>query len=142
MTVTDILTEWSYRCSDGIVDLKDPIKITILNEILKEIGFQETIEEILLTTTSTEKTLSIETLLENVKHMKLKQYLKEVSAVSIKEGNTYILSDDIGKFKKGEKVEVIYVGPWGNDIELILTNNKGIKDNFYLDRNDDFEALG
>lgn len=45
MTVTDILTEWSYRCPDGIVDLKDPIKINILNEILKEIGFQETIEE-------------------------------------------------------------------------------------------------
>lgn len=45
MTVTDVLTEWSYRCPDGIVDLKDPIKINILNEILKEIGFQETIEE-------------------------------------------------------------------------------------------------
>jgi hypothetical protein len=37
MTVIDnILNEWSFRCHDGIVDLNDPIKLSILNEILKE----------------------------------------------------------------------------------------------------------
>jgi len=37
MIVTDeILNEWSFRCHDGIVDLNDPIKLSILNEILKE----------------------------------------------------------------------------------------------------------
>jgi hypothetical protein len=35
MTVIDkILLEWSFRCHDGIVDLNDPIKLSILNEIL------------------------------------------------------------------------------------------------------------
>jgi len=37
MTVIDkILNEWSYRCSDGIVDLTDATKVKILFEILRE----------------------------------------------------------------------------------------------------------
>jgi hypothetical protein len=35
MTVIDkILREWSFRCHDGIVDINDPIKLSILNEML------------------------------------------------------------------------------------------------------------
>jgi len=42
MTVTDkILNEWSFRCHDGIVDLNDPIKLSILEEIYTEIGLLE-----------------------------------------------------------------------------------------------------
>ena len=42
MTVTDkILNEWSYRCHDGIVDLNDPIKFSILEGILDELGIDE-----------------------------------------------------------------------------------------------------
>jgi hypothetical protein len=41
MTVTDkILNEWSFRCHDGIVDLNDPKKLSVLNEILKEYDLQ------------------------------------------------------------------------------------------------------
>lgn len=37
MTVIDkILNEWSFRCHDGIVDMNDPKKKAILDEILKE----------------------------------------------------------------------------------------------------------
>lgn len=37
MTVIDnILNEWSFRCHDGIVDLKNPKKVKILFEILEE----------------------------------------------------------------------------------------------------------
>ena len=37
MTVIDkILSEWSYRCSDGIVDLNNEDKVKILREILDE----------------------------------------------------------------------------------------------------------
>lgn len=37
MNVIDkILLEWSYRCSDGIVDMNDPNKKDILDKILKE----------------------------------------------------------------------------------------------------------
>jgi len=39
MNVIDkILEEWSFRCHDGIVDLNDPIKLSVLNEILDENG--------------------------------------------------------------------------------------------------------
>jgi hypothetical protein len=35
MTVIDkILSEWSYRCSDGIVDMNNPTKVAILEEIM------------------------------------------------------------------------------------------------------------
>jgi hypothetical protein len=41
MTVIDkILSEWSYRCSDGIVDMNNPTKVAILNAILKENGVE------------------------------------------------------------------------------------------------------
>ena len=42
MTVIDkILLEWSFRCHDGIVDINDPIKLSILEEIYTEIGLLE-----------------------------------------------------------------------------------------------------
>ena len=42
MKITDkILNEWSFRCHDGIVDLNDPKKLNILEEILKEQGLDE-----------------------------------------------------------------------------------------------------
>lgn len=42
MTVIDnILNEWSFRCHDGIVDLNNPEKVTILEEILNELGLDK-----------------------------------------------------------------------------------------------------
>jgi hypothetical protein len=42
MTVIDkILNEWSFRCHDGIVDINDPIKVSILNEILTQYNLDE-----------------------------------------------------------------------------------------------------
>jgi len=45
--IDEILNEWSFRCHDGIVDLNDPKKKAILEEILKElnIDFLEQIKE-------------------------------------------------------------------------------------------------
>ena len=36
--IDQILNEWSFRCHDGIVDLNDPIKLSILDEVLSEHG--------------------------------------------------------------------------------------------------------
>jgi len=36
IVIDKILNEWSFRCHDGIVDMKDPKKKAILDEILKE----------------------------------------------------------------------------------------------------------
>jgi hypothetical protein len=42
MTVIDkILNEWSFRCHDGIVDLNDPIKLSILQEMVNELELEE-----------------------------------------------------------------------------------------------------
>jgi hypothetical protein len=38
--IDEILNEWAFRCHDGIVDINDPIKVSILNEVLKEYDLQ------------------------------------------------------------------------------------------------------
>jgi hypothetical protein len=42
MTVIDkILNEWSFRCHDGIVDLNDPKKLALLENVFDEYGIDE-----------------------------------------------------------------------------------------------------
>lgn len=49
MKVIDkILNEWSYRCHDGIVDLTNPDKVSILKEIMIEEGIDEDIMDAIL----------------------------------------------------------------------------------------------
>jgi hypothetical protein len=46
MTVIDqILNEWAFRCHDGIVDMNNPEKVKILNEILEKYNLVEQEEE-------------------------------------------------------------------------------------------------
>jgi hypothetical protein len=46
MTVIDqILNEWAFRCHDGIVNMNDPKKVKILNEILEKYNLVEQEEE-------------------------------------------------------------------------------------------------
>ena len=73
--------------------------------------------------------------------MELQQYLNEVKATQIGMGKQFTLSGDIGKFIRGEKVEVTKISPFGDDIEIELTNEKGDSDTFYLDKNDSFDEL-
>jgi len=49
MEVIDkILNEWSFRCHDGIVDMKDPIKLSVLKEIMIEEGIDDDIVDAIL----------------------------------------------------------------------------------------------
>jgi hypothetical protein len=42
MNVIDtILNEWSFRCHDGVVDLNDPTKLSVLHEIIEEYEINE-----------------------------------------------------------------------------------------------------
>ena len=68
-------------------------------------------------------------------------YLNEVKGLSIKKGDIYTLSGNIGKFNKGDKVTINDIKPQGSDIELFMSNSEGIEDTFYLDKNDEFEEL-
>lgn len=63
--------------------------------------------------------------------------INEVKAIQIKKGNTFVLSDDLGNFKKGEEITVINVEKSAEDFIVTMKNDKGIKDTFYLDKDDD-----
>jgi hypothetical protein len=71
----------------------------------------------------------------------IKNFLKEAKEIEIKKGKTYTLGGDIGKFKKGEQVKIIDKKMSGADYVITLENDKGVKDNFYLDKGDDFDEL-
>ena len=73
--------------------------------------------------------------------MKTDKLLTEIKKTEISVGDTYVLSADLGKFKKGETVKVTKKTPSAEDIQLYLTNDKGVTDIFYLDKNDTFEEL-
>ena len=65
--------------------------------------------------------------------------LNEIKVSSINIGDKFTLSADLGKFKKGDKVEVLNKKPDGDDIKLVLYNGK-VKDVFYLDKTDEIET--
>ena len=73
--------------------------------------------------------------------MKTDKILTEIKKAEISVGDTYTLSADLGKFKKGEEIKVTKKTPSAEDIQLYLTNDKGVTDIFYLDKNDNFEEL-
>lgn len=72
---------------------------------------------------------------------KTQDYLNEVKGSSIRKGDTYTLSSKIGNFNKGDEVTINHVGRKGDEIELHISNSKGVKDIFYLDKNEEFEEL-
>lgn len=71
---------------------------------------------------------------------KTKKYLDEAKVSTISKGDKFTLSSDLGKFKKGDEVEILDKKPDGDDIKLTLFNGK-VKDVFYLDKNDDIDEL-
>jgi hypothetical protein len=66
--------------------------------------------------------------------------IDEVREKDISVGDTFTLSADLGKFKKGTKVRVSSKSPSGGDIKLILSSGT-TEDTFFLDKNDDFQDL-
>lgn len=63
--------------------------------------------------------------------------ISEIKAVQIKVGDTFNMSDDLGNFKRGEEVTVDSVELSGMDFVVTLSNNNGVTDTFYLDRDDE-----
>jgi hypothetical protein len=57
INIDNILLEWSYRCKDGVVDLNDPEKKAILEQVLSELGIEDAqeISEVSLSPTQLEK---------------------------------------------------------------------------------------
>jgi hypothetical protein len=63
--------------------------------------------------------------------------INEVKATAIEINSSYILSADLGNFKKGEKITVKNIEPSGEDIVVTFSNDKNESDTFYLDKNDE-----
>lgn len=69
---------------------------------------------------------------------KIKEIIHEIydGSDNLIEGQSYVLSSDLGNFKRGERVIVDSINYTPNDLELTLLNKHGVKDTFYLDPND------
>jgi len=96
MEVIDkILNEWSFRCHDGIVDMNDPKKIAILNEILKEYNInldeREQPKKVEIPETKPEDENSweyVKYILKNEAGVTDESVLKEIEAIYNKENPT------------------------------------------------------
>jgi len=66
-----------------------------------------------------------------------KENIQEIQGNQLKEGKIYTITEDLGVFKKGEKVIVESIRRYGGEIRIELKGNKGKKDYFILDINDD-----
>jgi predicted PolB exonuclease-like 3'-5' exonuclease len=63
--------------------------------------------------------------------------INEVKAISIRVGDTFTLSGDLGKFKKGEEINIDNVQQSAMDFIVTVSNKTGDTDTFYLDRDDE-----
>jgi hypothetical protein len=75
---------------------------------------------------------------------KIEKYIKPKDDIQEEEncncgftkGETFDIAENIGKFTKGEKVTVSEIKVRKNDVALIIENKNGIKDTFFIDKND------
>lgn len=51
-------------------------------------------------------------------------------------GASFNMRGDLGKFQQGEKVTIESMEPEGEDIKMVLKNEKGVTDDFFIDKND------
>jgi len=59
-----------------------------------------------------------------------------LNEIKLSKGETFKLSSSLGNFKKGDEVTIDDIQTTKHDIELHLTNSKGVKDVFYMDKNE------
>lgn len=71
----------------------------------------------------------------------MKEQLSEVQANLLKQGKRYTIAEDIGVFKKGESVLVDSVRQYGSEIRVGLVGDKGKKDFFIIDINDNLDVF-
>jgi hypothetical protein len=65
----------------------------------------------------------------------------EIKASSLKVGIKYVLGTPMGKLNKKDIVEVKSITVYGNDIQINLENQNGVKDFIILDRSDDVKLV-
>jgi hypothetical protein len=129
MIVTDeILNEWSFRCHDGVVDLNDPKKLSVLNEILKEYDLQLNEDNSIDYT----KTLNAREVAKNRKvggyrGDKVIAFVNDKKPFTLKNGNEVILdfiNDEIQdiftkrEYNKLTSNQIVFTDDSGNEYKL------------------------
>jgi hypothetical protein len=129
MIVTDeILNEWSFRCHDGIVDLNDPKKVSVLNEILNEYDLQLNEDNSIDYT----KTLNAKEVAKNRKvggyrGDKVVSFVNDKKPFTLKNGNEIVLdfiNDEIQdiftkrEYSKLTSNQIIFVDDDNNEYKL------------------------
>ena len=97
--IDNILLEWSFRCPDGIVDINDPIKVAVLEEILEEFGIKEKLSPrsakyFQQKKSETEPTVAFDQLLES---KNLSKRTKELVTANLTEKEKDIISKGASK---------------------------------------------
>lgn len=73
-----------------------------------------------------------------LKESYMKQQTNEVvKAAHIGVGDKFVIAGDMGKFVKGDKVEVTDIQAYGNDVKIYMTSSSGTSDFIIVDKNDD-----
>jgi hypothetical protein len=65
----------------------------------------------------------------------------EIKASSLKVGVKYVLGTPMGKLNEKDIVEVKSITVYGNNIQINLENQNGVKDFIILDRSDDVKLV-
>lgn len=93
--INEILNEWSYRVHDGIVDMNDPIKVAVLNEILEEYG----IDEVGLKNSG--GSVSYDDIIKNALHLKKEDNIPQAKGeYKLENKNINVNHEDLAVFKK------------------------------------------
>jgi hypothetical protein len=146
MNVIDqILSDWSYRCSDGIVDLDNPQKVKVLFEILRPLLTEDMDDEILNAligsdSTTKEKVLkflkrvgdtnsndSLEKQVEDQLKPKLRQDIIE-QVITVADSRQYDVLEELNIYLKNPKIT--YDDLVANNNFNSLFSETGFKDDF------------
>ena len=65
--------------------------------------------------------------------------LNEIKVSLLKVGQEYTIMTDLGRLNEGDKVKVVSIMPWQGDVKITLVNEKGTRDYFILDKNDEID---
>jgi hypothetical protein len=129
MKVIDkILNEWSFRCHDGIVDMNDPIKLSILNEVLEEYNISEEEE----TTTESDSTIQPTTTENDVQELKKiftsisEDYAKYLAVFSLFDPNSLGTISEVllAKLIENKGIETVHTGGFQGVTDLIINNHR------------------
>ena len=142
--IDQILNEWSFRCHDGIVDMNDPKKKAILEEILKEFNTdlnsineieEETSNEVIKPTTTNEDVNKLKDIFDSIKD----DYSKYLTVFSLFDPNSLGTISEVllAKLIENKGIETTHTGGSQGLTDLIVNGH-----NISLKTTDSINKIG